>query len=151
MTSQTMHYSVPHFTQNTYTYQQGAGPHLGLPVRSHHNVQYDPCDKLMLSPCSSGDQSSGMLIKQLAQGITEAFCQEVRAPSLCFEEREEERAISLGAKSTKGPLNAALDVLMDSKFPLPPRKSLSLEVPRAAGVTCSHPREKSAFLGCRSS
>lgn len=117
MTSQAIHYSVPRSTQITDPDQQGQACFWVCQFRVTTMFSMIPGTNWYCFPCPGGDQSSEVLIKQLAQGTTEAFCQEVRAPSLCLEEREKQRAISFEAKSTNGPLNTAHDVLMDNRFP----------------------------------
>lgn len=118
MTSQAMYYSVPQSTQIIHTSTR-AGLLLGLPVQSHYNVQYDPLvTNWCWLPCSGSDQSSEMLIKAVCTRYHRGFLPGSQSSFLLFQGREKERAISFGAKSTNGPLNAALDVLMDNKFPL---------------------------------
>lgn len=103
MTSQAIYYSVPQSTQIIHTSTR-AGLLLGLPVQSHYNVQYDPpVTHWCWLPCSGSDQSSEMLIKQFAQGIAEAFCQEVRAPSICFKEERRRGQFHLELKALMVP------------------------------------------------
>lgn len=81
MSSQAIHYSVPLSTQITYPDRQEQACFWVCQFQVTTMFSMILGTNWYCFPGTGGDQSSEVLIKQLAQGITEAFCQEVRVPS----------------------------------------------------------------------
>ena len=86
-------------------------------------------------------------VKQLTQGTSEVFCTKPELLTHCWQGKRKLQGNWISRdKSTSGPLNAALDVLMDSKFPFSSKGKFVFR--GSKWVTCSYPCEKSDFLCC---